>query len=194
MMSLCFSGVSWGHDDLSDKLKLAVSDVLAILYSSDPNHDLHSKERIILNKLSEYYDLDIIIRRSIGRNWEKIQLDHREQTIRLIKQLVIRAYVDGMMAVSEPKIVFHEVDYSSPKRAEIGTIVELNDQTISLYYRFGKMVSGWQIYDIVIENISLVATYRKQFDSFFINNDSGALILKLKELLSNENLGQSLPL
>ena len=30
----------------------------------------------------------------------------REQTIGLIKQLVIRAYVDGMMAVSEPNVVF----------------------------------------------------------------------------------------
>lgn len=195
IMSFCFWGVSWGHDDdPSEKLKLAVSDVLSILYESDSNLDVLAKESAILNKLSEHYDLDIIIRRSIGRNWEKIELDHREQTISLIKQLVIRAYVDGMMAVSEPNVVFHEVDYMSPKRSEIATVVELDNQPINMNYRFGKMVSGWQIYDIIIENISLVATYRKQFDSFFTKSDSDALILKLKELLSNENLGQSLPL
>ena len=62
-MSFCFLGVSWAHDDgPSEKLKLAVSDVLSILYESDSNLDVLAKESAILNKLSEHYDLDIIIR------------------------------------------------------------------------------------------------------------------------------------
>ena len=146
IMSFCFWGVSWGHDDdPSEKLKLAVSDVLSILYESDSNLDVLAKESAILNKLSEHYDLDIIIRRSIGRNWEKIELDHREQTISLIKQLVIRAYVDGMMAVSEPNVVFHEVDYISPKRYEIATVVELNNQPIKMKNRTIQWFQ-WVIY------------------------------------------------
>ena len=59
-------------------------------------------------------------------------------------------------------MLFFVVDYMSPKRSEIATVVKLDNQPINMNYRFGKMVSGWQIYDIIIENIGLVATYRKQ--------------------------------
>lgn len=194
--SFCLLGVvsSGGHIiDPSYQLKKAVTEVLEIIYDNEPL-DAQAKEKAILDTLSQYYDLDVIIRRSIGRNWEKIDLDHRDTILELIKQLVVRAYVDGMSTVSKPEIHYDTVRQLSPKRAEVQTNLSLGDQSIQLSYRFGQMSSKWQIFDILIENISLVATYRNQFDAFFIRNDSHNLIIKLQELLSDENLGQSLPL
>lgn len=186
--------VSAESNDPLNKLQIAVSEVLEILYSEESALDAEAKERAILNALGQHYDLNVIIRRSIGRNWQKIDPTHQDETLALIKQLVVRAYVDGMKAVSKPKVAFSNTSYRSPKRAEVATEVVLGGQSVRLVYRFGLMNSGWQIYDILIENISLVVTYRSQFDAFFIKHQSDTLLTKLKELLTNENLGQSLPL
>ena len=186
--------VSAESNDPLNKLQIAVSEVLEILYSEESALDAEAKEHAILNALGQHYDLNVIIRRSIGRNWQKIDPAHQDETLALIKQLVVRAYVDGMKAVSKPKVAFSNTSYRSPKRAEVATEVVLGGQSVRLVYRFGLMNSGWQIYDILIENISLVVTYRSQFDAFFIKHQSDTLLTKLKELLTNENLGQSLPL
>ena len=186
--------VSAESNDPLNKLQIAVSEVLEILYSEESALDAEAKERAILNALGQHYDLNVIIRRSIGRNSQKIDPTHQDETLALIKQLVVRAYVDGMKAVSKPKVAFSNTSYRSPKRAEVATEVVLGGQSVRLVYRFGLMNSGWQIYDILIENISLVVTYRSQFDAFFIKHQSDTLLTKLKELLTNENLGQSLPL
>jgi phospholipid transport system substrate-binding protein len=54
-----------------------------------------------------------------------------------------------------------------------------------LTYRFGRLQSGWQIYDILAEGISMVANYRQQIDDHFRNDNAQALVKKLDELLND---------
>ena len=74
------------------------------------------------------------------------------------------------------------------------TSIYFSDKPIALTYRVGLVSGQWEIFDIVVENISIVLTYRNQFDVFFTKNTSDALIEKLETLLTNENLGKALPI
>ena len=191
---LCVNSLS-ALEDPSINLKESVSNVLGVLYDeSFSKKEASEKELIILDKLARNYDMDIIIRRCIGRNWQKIEESSQPVVLSLIKRLVVRAYCDGMKGQMKPDIKFKDTVFISDKRAEIETSILLGNSKINLTYKFGKMKSGWQIFDIVIENISLVVTYRNQFDAFFTNNNSEALVKQLRELLLNEDLGQTLPI
>jgi phospholipid transport system substrate-binding protein len=48
--------------------------------------------------------------------------------------------------------------------------------------------TGWQIYDIVAEDISIVSNYRQQFDDHFRKGNGAQLIEKLEKLLKQEEL------
>lgn len=182
-------------EDPSINLQESVSKVLNVLYEdASMVKDAADKESIILEKLAEHYDMNIIIRRCIGRNWQKIDESNQPVVLSLIKRLVVRAYCDGMKGQNKPEIKFQDTVFVSDKRAEIETSILLGNKKIKLTYKLGKMRSGWQIFDLVIENISLVVTYRNQFDAFFLKNDSDALVKQLNELLLNEDLGQTLPI
>lgn len=176
-------------EDPSILVQEAAEGVLRILDSDSPN-----SEEEILSYLSEFYNLDIIIRRSLGRNWKKIKIEYQAKIVQLIKQLVVRAYIDAMNHKSKPEIECSKAEFISDKRAEVSTTVYFDNKPIVLVYRLGLVFDKWEIFDIVIEEISIVVTYRKQFDSFFAKNSSKALIEKLENLLTNENLGKSLPL
>ena len=179
----------WATNDPSIKIKETSECVLEILYSESQDID---KE--ILAYLSKNYNLNIIIRRTLGRNWNKIDSAHQNKVVELIKRLVLRAYIDGMHGKMKPEIKYSKTRYLSKKRAEVPTFVYLSDKPLALTYRVGLVSDQWEIFDIVVENISIVLTYRNQFDAFFDNNTSEALIEKLETLLTNENLGKSLPL
>lgn len=179
----------WATNDPSIKIKETSECVLEILYSESQDID---KE--ILAYLSKNYNLNIIIRRTLGRNWNKIDSAHQNKVVELIKRLVLRAYIDGMHGKMKPEIKFSKTRYLSKKRAEVPTFVYLSDKPLALTYRVGLVSDQWEIFDIVVENISIVLTYRNQFDAFFDNNTSEALIEKLETLLTNENLGKSLPI
>jgi phospholipid transport system substrate-binding protein len=185
----CLSNNLFATIDPSIQLKETSENVLNILYSNSQD-----TEKEIMEYLSKEYNLDIIIRRTLGRNWNKIEEGHRAKIVKLIKQLVLLAYLDGMSGKSKPEIEFSNTRYISAKRAEVPTTLYIDNKPIVLVYRLGLVQGKWEILDIVIENISIVITYRKQFDAFFTNNSSKDLVKKLETLLTDENLDQSLPL
>lgn len=181
--------------DPSARLERSVQIVLDMLYPEPANQTELSTielEKAILSELSADYNLDIIIRRSLGRNWNKINPEHRLRIFELIKQLVVRAYVDGMKGQSRPSVQFEATVFLSDKRSEVATQVDFDEFQVSLNYRFGLIEGKWEIFDLVIEGISIVLNYRNQFDAFFNKNDSLALIQKLESLLTDENLGKAL--
>lgn len=176
-------------NDPAIQIKETSENVLEILYSDSKNI-----EEEILAYLSDNYNLDIIIRRTLGRNWNKINSEHQQRVVALIKRLVLRAYIDGMRGKRKPDIQYSDTRFISTKRAEVPTSIYLSDKPIALTYRVGLVSGQWEIFDIVVENISIVLTYRNQFDVFFTKNTSDALIEKLETLLTNENLGKTLPI
>lgn len=193
-ISLCLfaffaSNLSLATNDPAMQIKETSENVLEILYS-----DSQTIEEEILAYLSDNYDLDIIIRRTLGRNWNKINSEHQQRVVALIKRLVLRAYIDGMRGKIKPDIQYSDTRFISTKRAEVPTFVYFSDKPIALTYRVGLVSGQWEIFDIVVENISIVLTYRNQFDVFFTKNTSDALIKKLETLLTNENLGKALPI
>ena len=193
-ISLCVfaffaSNLLLATNDPAIQIKETSEDVLEILYSDSQNI-----EEEILAYLSDNYNLDIIIRRTLGRNWNKINSEHQQRVVALIKRLVIRAYIDGMRGKMKPDIQYSDTRFISTKRAEVPTFVYFSDKPIALTYRVGLVLGQWEIFDIVVENISIVLTYRNQFDVFFAKNTSDALIEKLETLLTNENLGKALPI
>jgi ABC-type transporter MlaC component len=58
----------------------------------------------------------------------------------------------------------------------------------NIVYRFGRLKTGWQLYDILAEDISVVSNYRQQIDDHFHNGNGAELIEKLRKMLEDEQL------
>ena len=188
IICLFASNLLLATNDPLTKIKESSENLLDILYSNSEDIEGNS-----FSYINNEFNLDIIIRRTLGRNWNKINPKDKDRIVFLIKKLVLRAFVDGMQGQAKPIIKYSDTKYISSKRAEIMSKIYFTDKSISLNYRLGLISNKWEIFDIVIENISIVLTFRNQFDAFFTNHSSADLIKKLEKLLTNENLGQSFP-
>ncbi|HKK19227.1 MAG TPA: ABC transporter substrate-binding protein [Opitutales bacterium] len=176
-----------------NKLRSTVDAALDALYGECcadlPKEEKRVKVRSILEK---NYDLSVIIRRAIGRNWSELNESQQEQVLDLVKQLIVKAYVDGMKDQTRPEVEFGEVIEITDKRMEIPSTVDLGDKQVNVLYRLGRLKSGWQIYDVVAEDISVVSNYRQQIDDHFRKGDAEGLITKLKELLTKDEIDEDI--
>ena len=54
-------------------------------------------------------------------------------------------------------------------------------QEIAITYRMHKVSDKWMVYDVIVEGVSLVNTYRQQFRSFLRKSSYDVLVKKLRE-------------
>jgi len=179
----------------ADRLKGVINAAIEAVYG-DCCAELPLKEKQIKVReaLESEYDLDVIIRRAIGRSWSLMNAPEQEQVLELVKQLLVKAYVKGMNGESKPEVQLGETIEITGKRMEIPSKVKMDEKTVNVLYRLGRMKSGWQIYDIVAEDISMVANYRQQIDDHFRMGDGQDLINKLNELLTKEDIDEEIQL
>lgn len=153
------------------------------------------KRKRIAALLSESYDINILLRRAMGRNWKKLSPEEQEEVFSLFQQLVVKVSYDRLSSgLEKPEIRFNETIYESDLRVRIPIIIFTEGIEYNVVYRMAKAASGWQIIDIVAEEISFVSNYRQQFNDHFRRKDGAALIKKLKEMLTNDNLTSELTL
>lgn len=175
------------------QLQATVNAALDAFYSeSSALLSADQKQAKVLQVIESNYDMTILIRRAIGRNWGQMSPLEQGRTVDLIKQLVMKTYVDGFNGANRPEVRFAKTVQLSDKRIEVASVVHLEGQTLHVVYRLGRTRSGWQMYDIVAEGISIVANYRQQFDDHFRRGTAAELIQKLEELLKEGTLHETI--
>lgn len=173
------------------QLKATIESALDIIYADGAGAlSKDEKQAKVRAVLEENYDLTVIIRRAIGRNWNRLDQDQRERVVELVKQLVVKTFVDNMNGSDRPEVSFGEPIFVTEKRMEIPSRVVANGQPVSVLYRLGRLESGWQIYDVVAEDISVVSNYRQQIDDHFRRGNAEGLIERLEQLASKKELNE----
>lgn len=181
--------------DPAQSLKNTIEASLDVIYAPDyAAASLDEKQKLIRDVVEKKYNLDILIRRAIGRNWSLMNESEQVRVLELVKQLVVKAYIGGLNGKARPQVIFEKSIQVSDKRLEVPSLVITGDKTIHVMYRLGRMQSGWEIYDIVAEDISVVSNYRQQFDDHFRKGNGAELIQKLQGLLERENIGEDIKL
>ena len=196
-IALLASFISMAHasEPEAARLGIVVNGVLDAIYGECClEHTKEEKLAQVRAAIETEYDLSVIIRRAIGRNWKRMKPTEQEQVLELMKQLVVKAYFESMDGKNRPDVELGDVVNLSDKRLEIPTTAKLDEHTINVLYRLGKMRSGWQIYDIVAEDISLVKNYRQQINDHFRKGNGAELITKLEKLLTKDDLDEEIKL
>jgi phospholipid transport system substrate-binding protein len=141
------------------------------------------KLRLIYNNLFDDVELG---KRTLSRNWNSLSTAQRQEFVKLFRQILEKAYVDKILDYSDEKIVFDKEDMVSETQAEVQTKVVTSSKEIPITYRVLLKDGRWRVYDVVIENVSLVLNYRTQFNEILVKNTPEQLI----EILRNKVKGR----
>lgn len=173
------------------KLQGMVDATLDVIYSQTyASLSANEKQVKVREKLESSYNLDVMIRYAIGKNWRRMNEQEQLEVLELVKQLVLKAYVVGLEGKDRPLVTFGELTEIGKARLEIESTMVLDAKTYYILYRLRQMESGWQIYDIVAENVSMSSNYRRQIDDHFRKGSGADLIARLKDLLAIDEINE----
>ncbi|ADE55513.1 MlaC/ttg2D family ABC transporter substrate-binding protein [Coraliomargarita akajimensis] len=174
-------------EDPAVKLQDTMSRGLDIFFGEHAAEFSAEEKRAQISELiNETYDINVILRRSMGRNWKKLTEAEQAEVSRLFKLIVVKVSYKGMEGQAKPSIEWGETVWLSDKRVQVPSTVVGEDQTLTVVYSLGRLSTGWQIYDLTAEDISFVSNYRQQFDDHFRRKGGKELIEKLKGILEQD--------
>ena len=129
----------------------------------------------------EAFDLAESARRALGPHWAKRSPAEREEFIGLFQGLLERGYLSriGEYGGERVQYVAERVDGEfATVRAQI---VTAKGTQIPIEARVVRKGERWLMYDVLIENVSLVASYRSQFDRVIRTSSYEELVRRLKD-------------
>ncbi|KRT74955.1 MAG: toluene tolerance protein, putative toluene tolerance protein [Deltaproteobacteria bacterium CSP1-8] len=171
-----------------DTVQTNVNKVLDV--ARDPKLKGESAKRIKKEKLEAIYEQMFdgveLSMRTLGKNWIKINPAQQQEFIQLYRQILEKAYIDKILSYTNEKIVFSKENMLSNNQAEIQTNVITSSKEIPIFYKVILKDGIWKVYDVVVENVSLVQNYRSQFNSILAKNTPDQLL----EILRKKVKGQ----
>ncbi len=120
-------------------------------------------------------------RRTLARNWTKLSPAQQKEFVVLFEQVLEKAYIDKILDYSNEKVDFYKENMVSDNQAEIQTKVVTSSKEIPIFYRVTLKDGQWRVYDVVVENVSLVQNYRTQFNDILASKTPEQLLEILRK-------------
>ena len=176
----------------TEQVRGAIDRVLEILKKKDLQaKDRRAERRTLLREeITKAFDFEEMAKRSLGPAWRQRTPEERKEYVALFRQVLENSYLGKVEAYQGEKIKYGKESVEEGRIATVEThIVTGKGQEIPLNYRMLKEPSGWRVYDVVIEEISLVNNYRSQFAGILQKSSFPDLLARLREMIKTSESG-----
>lgn len=131
-----------------------------------------------------HFDFERITQGAVGQYWRQATPAQQRQLVDGFRQVLIRTYARSLLSYSGQDIHYLPVKPGNrPAMVTVSTEVrESGSAPIPVDYRMHNAGSGWKVYDVVINNASLVGNYRSSFATEIRQNGIDGLIARLGEM------------
>jgi phospholipid transport system substrate-binding protein len=180
LFTFCSVDGAWAGPP-TDHLREGVDRVNKILKDFDLAGDKRADERrvAISAAVDKIFDFSETAKRSLGQQWAQRTPVEREEFIRLFTELFKRTYVSKVDQFNSEMTVRGETVEGD--HAVVRTTLLLGKGgEISLDYLMHHPGDRWQVYDLDIDGVSLVANYRAQFNKIIRTSSYEALVTTLR--------------
>jgi phospholipid transport system substrate-binding protein len=168
--------------EATDQIKQTVDAVLDVLNNKElkkpENKELREKKiRDIINK---QFDFEEMAKRSLALNWNKRTPDEKKEFVALYSDLLEDTYIRKMERYENEKVAYLDEKITGQYAVVRTKIVKPQESEVPVEYRIFKKSDKWEIYDIIVEGVSLVNNYRSQFSQIIRSSSYEELVKKLR--------------
>lgn len=120
-------------------------------------------------------------RRALGRHWAERTPAEREEFVRLFTELMARSYMGKLDRYAGEPIAWIGEHVDGDLAVVQSRVVTAKGSQVPVEYRLHLVGDRWAVYDVLVENVSLVGTYRSQFDRIIKTESFAALLKRLRQ-------------
>jgi len=129
-----------------------------------------------------HVDFNTMTKLAVGKSWKQADEQQRVSLVSEFKALLLNTYTNALTEYSGESIDFEEF---KPERRDDRAVVrstfkQANGNTVPVLYKL-RDKEGWLIYDIEVDQISLVTSYRSAFSSEIEKGGIEGLLQTMKD-------------
>jgi phospholipid transport system substrate-binding protein len=187
---MLFAGVAQADVVAPDALiRDTAQDVITII-KQDPDIKAGNKKKVLAlvdAKVLPNFDFNRMTQLAVGKSWRQATPEQKKALVAEFRNMLVRTYTnaftqyrDQTIEVKPMKVAADETETTVKSR-----IIKSGGQPTAVDYQMKKGDDGWKVFDVVIEGVSLVTSYRNQFDEVAQQSGIDGLIKKLSGMNSD---------
>ncbi len=185
-VSMLFTQVMWAQSSPVPMLEKAANQIIDTLKKNQAS--LKSNHQIVYQAIERYLlpNVDVLgmSRSVLGRQaWNKASAAEKTEFTQAFTQLVIRTYASPLAEYSGETVAFLPLRVPADSRfTRVSTVISRsNGQHIPLSYNLVSKNGQWKIYDLSVEGVSLLQSFRSQFGQVLQNSSMKGLIAQMHQ-------------
>ena len=171
-----------GADDkdvAKELLESRIEAAIAALHKKDL--DQQEKNKQVVEIVTPIFNFPLMAKLSLGRKyWPGLTKEKRQRFTELFTKRLKETYL-GKLTLYTDQTVVYKTPVQVKRKIKIPTELVSKDNKISMLYKFHKSKHSWMIYDIEVQGVSIISTYRSQFDQVLSKGTIDELLLKLEK-------------
>ena len=157
-----------------EQVKSSVARVMAIVQSQPDGAQRRAEVRQEAERL---FDFNEMARRTLAQHWTARSAQEQAEFVRLFTDLLERSYLTTIGNQRLATVTYQGESVDGTSARVRSRIVTDRRAEIPIEYRLLQSPTQWSVYDVSVEGVSLVSSYRSQFNSI-IRSASFALLLE----------------
>ena len=167
----------------TEQVRATVDKVFGMV--KNPNLKLPAQKKDLQARLAEIiyprFDFAEMAKRSLGPHWGRRTPAEQREFVKLFAELLGRSYAGRIESYSSQNVAYTR-EVEDKNYAEVDTtIVSDKREKVSINYKLHSVDKEWRVYDLVIEDISIINNYRSQFNRVIARSSFEELVRMLKE-------------
>ena len=162
-----------------DQLRETVDRIITVLRDKNRSQDSILEE--VADLVRGKFDFRAMSQRTLGVNWKKATKEEQQRFVQLFAQLLEDTYRGRIKAYTyNDEYVEYIGERVRGKRAEVDTIVVANKE-IPVSYKMRLKGEEWLVYDVIIEEVSLISNYRNSYAEIVRDEGFQGLLARMEK-------------
>ncbi|HTO11054.1 MAG TPA: ABC transporter substrate-binding protein [Candidatus Binatia bacterium] len=164
----------------TDQLRERIDRAVGILDDGGLKADPAARRAALRGVAGEIFDFGEITRRALGSHWQTVSPAERDELVHLLAALLERSYMSRIEQYSGERIVWVGESVEGNLATVRTRFLSKSGVEIPVDYRLARTGDRWLAYDVSIEGVSLVSSYRAQFNKIIQTSSTQGLVERLR--------------
>jgi phospholipid transport system substrate-binding protein len=167
----------------TEQVRATVDRVLTIVRSPNQKSkaQMEKQRAQLIEVIYPRFDFAEMAKRSLGPHWARRSSEERQEFVKIFAALLSRSYANNIETYTSQNVLYVR-ESKDDNYAQVDTKIVADDRApLSINYKLHNVDREWKVYDLVIEDISVVNNYRSQFDRIIGRSSFAELVRTMKE-------------
>jgi phospholipid transport system substrate-binding protein len=164
-------------------LKSKLDAVFKVLQKKDLSQQ--AKNSQVVEIVTPMFDFELMGKLSLGKSyWPDLSPEQRGRFTELFVERLRQSYLNKLTAYTDEKIIY-ESPVAVKTKVHVPTQLISKGKKISMLYKLYSSNNSWKIYDVEIEGVSIIRSYRSQFNEILQKGTFEDLLQKMQKPVNN---------